>query len=242
MTSASVSESSAGNAVPAIFSSAARAAARVSVGGLGGRRQVRDQVEVVQGPFEDVRGEIVADGQDLALGPDAGRGIGEYGGPAHRGTDVVQMELEQSRIAVRGGQPRDQRAQRVLAGRGFDQVPVRGRVRGRFGVGGCDQGDQDVLRVDDQVAHQVPYEPAPAAGGPLEVLVRDIGDRREQCGPGAREGMHYGSSAVAVQLRKAAKAAGRAVTIDSVGIFESRTAMRRGVMATSTQSPPWSLL
>jgi hypothetical protein len=129
--------------------------------------------------------EVVADGQDLVLGVDADGRVGEFGGAPGGGADVVEMEFEQPRLAVRGGQPGDQRVERVLAGRGLDEVPVGDRVRGRFGFGGRDQRDQDVLGVDDQVADQVPHEPAGAAGRPFPVLVGEFVDRRSQRRPRA---------------------------------------------------------
>ena len=45
------------------------------------------------------------------------RGVGEFGGAAGGGADVVEVELEQPRLLVRGGQPDGQRVERVVAGR-----------------------------------------------------------------------------------------------------------------------------
>lgn len=82
------------------------------------------------------------------------------------------------------GQPYGERVQRVIAGRRRSgDVPVGHRVAGRFLFGGGHEGDQDVLGVDDQMAHQVPHEPARTAGGLYEVLVRKFGDRRAQLLP-----------------------------------------------------------
>ncbi|CAM5244196.1 hypothetical protein SALBM135S_03445 [Streptomyces alboniger] len=55
--SASASENAPGNGAPTILSNSSRAAARLSADGQFGPRQVRDQVQVVQHPFDDVRPE-----------------------------------------------------------------------------------------------------------------------------------------------------------------------------------------
>ncbi len=114
---------------------------RAGVGqGLGGRprnvRQAGRQVQVVQGPLQDVRGEVVAGGEPLALGARPEAGVGEYGGAARRGAHVVEVELEQTRLLARGGETDDQRVQRVVAGRRFVRhARVGHRVGGRLGVG-----------------------------------------------------------------------------------------------------------
>lgn len=61
---------------------------REGLGGRsGGRRQVCGQVEVARGPFAYVRREVVTGGQYRVLGAAAEGGVGEFGGPAGRGTD-----------------------------------------------------------------------------------------------------------------------------------------------------------
>lgn len=117
-------------------------------------------------------------------GADPAGGVGEQSGAAGGGTDIVQMELQQLRILVRGGQPDGQRVEGVVTRRrGVGEVPVRQRVTGRFPVGRGGQGDQDVLGVDDQMAHQVPHQPARAAGGAPEVLVGQVVNLRAQGRP-----------------------------------------------------------
>lgn len=54
--------------------------------------QVCRQIEAVQCPFEDIRGQEVLDGQHFTAGTDPPGGIGEFGGPARGRTDVVEME------------------------------------------------------------------------------------------------------------------------------------------------------
>src|SRR5690606_32654467 len=102
----------------------------------------------------------------------------------------------QPRVFVGGGQPDGQRVERVVPGWGCaGDLPVGGRVAGRLGFGGGGEGDQDVLGVDDQVAHQVPNEPAGAAGREREGLVREFGDRLVQRRPAAGEEFHGGTLA-----------------------------------------------
>jgi hypothetical protein len=99
---------------------------------------VRDQVEVVQRPLQDVRGEVVARGEDLVAGADPEARVGEFGGATGGGTDVVQVELEQPRLFVRGGQADGQCVERVVTGRRrFGDVPVRHRVALGFRFGVC---------------------------------------------------------------------------------------------------------
>jgi hypothetical protein len=115
---------------------------------------VCDQVEVVQRPLQDVRREVVARGEDLIARADPKARVNECGGAAGGGAHVVEVELEQPRLLVCGGQADGQRIERVIAGRRcFGDVPVGHRVPGWFGLGGCHERDQDVLSVNDQVAH-----------------------------------------------------------------------------------------
>ena len=71
---------------------------------------------MVQGPLQDVRGEVVARGENLVLCAQPQAGVDEPGGAARGRTDVVQMELEQPGLLVRGGQPDGQRVERIVAG------------------------------------------------------------------------------------------------------------------------------
>jgi hypothetical protein len=57
---------------------------------------------------------------------------------------------------------------------------------------GVARGDQDVLRVDDQVVDEVSHELAGAARRSLEVLVREVGDRWRTA---AQEGAKRSTSA-----------------------------------------------
>jgi hypothetical protein len=92
----------------------------------------------------------------------------------------------------------DRRSKHVLLPKVSDQAQgqrpgprsVGHRVARRLRFGGRDEGDQDILRVNDQVAHQVAHEPAGAAGLPGEVLVRECGDCRAQRRPGTGEEVH----------------------------------------------------
>ena len=51
-----------------------------SMGGLGRIRQVRDQVEVVQRPHQNVRGQALLRGEDLAARTDPKARVGECDG------------------------------------------------------------------------------------------------------------------------------------------------------------------
>lgn len=92
---------------------------------------------------------------------------------------------------IGGGQPDDQRIQRIVAG-GWHRLdgPIRVRIAGRWLVGRGHQGDQDVLRVDDEVAHQIPDQPARASRRRGEFVVRQLVDGRMKRGRGTREEIH----------------------------------------------------
>ena len=125
-----------------------------------------------------LQGEVVARGEDLIAGADPEARVGEFGGAAGGGAYVVEVELEQPRLLVRGGQSDGQRVEGLVAGRRrLGDISVGHLVAGRFRIGGCHESDQDVLGVDDQVAHQVPHEPAGTAGRLCEVFVREFADR-----------------------------------------------------------------
>lgn len=153
--------------------------------------QVRDQVEMMQGPFQDVGVEVVSRGEDLPLGGDRLLAVGERGGASRCGPDVVQMKGQQTGVPVGRGEPHDQRVEWIPPGRGrIEKLPVGHLIMRRCLVArGC-QRDQHILGIDDQMAHQVAYEPAGAAGGLCKRLNRQVRNRRTQRGPAVGEQVH----------------------------------------------------
>src|SRR5690606_37898110 len=61
-------------------------------GRAGNSWEVGDEVEVVQRPLQDVRGQVVACREHLFPGADQGGGIGQRRGPPGGGAHVVEVE------------------------------------------------------------------------------------------------------------------------------------------------------
>src|SRR4051812_24143498 len=120
---------------------------------------------MVQRPLEHICGKVVTCGENVTAGADRKIWVDQYGSAAGDGADVVEVELEQFRILVRGGQPDREGIEWIIAARwGVGDVPVGDVVASRFSIRRCDKRDQYILGVDDQVAQQISHQPAGTPG------------------------------------------------------------------------------
>ncbi|KPI21414.1 hypothetical protein OK074_7379 [Actinobacteria bacterium OK074] len=142
-------------------------------------------------PFKDVGGKIVPRGENLIAGAHAESRIDKPGGTPSRSPHIVKMKLEQPGFLISGGKPNDERVKRIVtAGRRVGDFPVGDRVTGGFGGGRSNEGDEHVLRINNEVAHKIPDKPPPTTGRQREVRVGKPGDGVEQGTPGTREEIH----------------------------------------------------